>query len=132
MAAPRIAIVNDDTAFLRMMSLLLTEEGYETLLVQGPDDAHQRLRDEQPDMVILDIRMGEPEAGWQLLELLRLDPETTRIPVLVCSAAVQELRAKADILRDLRCDILPKPFDLDQLLAKVRNMLGQVEGSAPK
>lgn len=132
MASPRIAIVNDDTAFLRMMSLLLTEEGYETLLLHGPDKAHDQIRDEQPDLVILDIRMGAPEAGWQLLELLRLDPQTTRIPVLVCSAAVQELRAKADILRDLRCDILPKPFDLDQLITKVRDMLGQTESPPPK
>ncbi|HEX5506824.1 MAG TPA: response regulator, partial [Thermomicrobiales bacterium] len=84
----------------------------------------------RPDLVLLDIRMGHPEAGWQTLELLRLDPETTRIPVIVCSADTPFLRAKEGALRALRCDILEKPFDLDTLLAKVAAVLGAAGGEA--
>jgi CheY-like chemotaxis protein len=79
----------------------------------------------QPDLIILDIRLEHAETGWTVLECLRLDPKTTTIPVIVCSADSAFLREKALSLQQLRCDILEKPFDLDMLLEKVARSLEQ-------
>ncbi|HEX5504683.1 MAG TPA: response regulator [Thermomicrobiales bacterium] len=119
MAGPLIAVMNDDTAFLDLMHRLLTWEDYRCFVCKESERAYPLIKERRPDLVILDIRMGNPEAGWQVLELLRLDPATTRIPVLVCSADAPSLRAKEGALRALRCDVLEKPFDLATLLAKV-------------
>jgi DNA-binding response OmpR family regulator len=73
--------------------------------------------------VILDIWMETPEAGWQLLELLRLDPATATLPVLVCSADVVFLRAKEAQLLAEGYGVLVKPFGLDALLARVAALL---------
>src|SRR3982751_5493256 len=56
-------------------------------------------------------------------ELLTLDPETRSIPVIVCSAAIQNLRAHEPLLQKFGVDVLPKPFDLEVLLAKVQSAL---------
>jgi twitching motility two-component system response regulator PilH len=83
---PVIAVVNDDTAFLNLMYELLTDEGYSCFLHIVGSTAYEKIRDEMPDLVILDVRMDEPESGWHVFDLLKLDPETHDIPVIVCSA----------------------------------------------
>jgi CheY-like chemotaxis protein len=71
----------------------------------------------------LDIRLGTPETGWTILELVRLDPATAQIPVIVCSADTIFLRAKEEALHALHCDILEKPCDLDALLRTIALVL---------
>src|SRR6185437_13675027 len=115
----RIIVINDDTAFLHMMQTLLQEQGYEVMLQIEGSGAHGLVRDARPDLIILDIRMGSPDTGWMVLELLRLDPATRNIPVIVCSADVINLRAKEGMLRDQGYDVIEKPFDLDTLLTMV-------------
>ncbi|HET9014336.1 MAG TPA: response regulator [Thermomicrobiaceae bacterium] len=126
-ASALIAVVNDDSDFLEMMSTLLIDEGYRTVTAYSSKDAHDVIRRERPDLVILDIRMEQPASGWNLLDLVRLDPATTDLPVLVCSADALFLRAKADLLRAQRCEALEKPFDLDVLLERVRGMLAAAD-----
>lgn len=125
----RIMVVNDDTAFLHLMKELLTDEGYEVILHIHAETAWEAIRREQPDLVILDVRMERPEAGWTTLDLLRLDPQTTRIPVIVCTADAVQLRQKAEHLASLGYGALQKPFDLDHLLAAIRRQLGEHDGS---
>jgi DNA-binding response OmpR family regulator len=123
---PRIAVINDDTAFLTLMEELLEkEEGYEVRVCKEANNAYQFVKDFQPDLVILDIRVGHEENGWQILELLTLDPVTRPIPVIVCSAALHSLAEHQPVLENYGCDMLAKPFDLDALLAKVEAALGR-------
>lgn len=125
MAEATIAVVNNDTDFLDLMEELLRLEGYKTLICREGDRAYELMKRVQPDLIILDIRLEHAETGWTVLECLRLDPTTTAIPVIVCSADSIFLREKALSLQQLRCDILEKPFDLDMLLEKVARSLAQ-------
>ncbi len=118
-----IAIVNDNTDFLDLMYELLEGEGYRAKTYKVAQDAYHQLKEDQPGLIIVDIRMETPEAGWQLIELLRLNPATRPTPIIVCSADAQALREKAAHLRERDCDVLQKPFDLDDLLAKVATAL---------
>ena len=122
----RIAVINDDTAFLDLMrELLEDEEGYEVSICRESDDAHEFVRKHRPDLVILDIRMGGEESGWTILNLLTLDPSTRPIPLIVCSAAVQSLQEHQELLDRFGITALPKPFDLDTLLSTVREVIGR-------
>ncbi len=123
----RVTVINDDTAFLALMHDVLEDAGYEVSLHREGAQAHPRVREEQPDLVILDIRMEHPDTGWMVLELLRLDPATSHLPVIVCSADTIALRAKDGMLRHQGCDILEKPFDLDALLSLVDEKIGPPE-----
>lgn len=122
-----IAVINDDTAFLRLMQDLLVGEGYEvTLHIEG-DSAHDKVRESTPDLVVLDIRMEHQESGWMVLDLMRLDPRTHDIPVIITSADHTALHNKEAMLRRQGYEILEKPFDLDTLLEMIDNKIGPAE-----
>ena len=90
---PRIVVINDDTDFLSLMSELLTEVGeHDVEVCREGDHAYQFVKEKQPDLVILDIRIEGQEKGWAILECLTLDPKTRPIPLIVCSAAIRELQ----------------------------------------
>jgi CheY-like chemotaxis protein len=116
MKPPLIAVVDDDTAFLEVMSDLLIEEGYQVRTYTNGSEAYQQLKNAPPTLIILDIRYAAPESGWETLELLRLDPTTAPIPIIVCSADVMLFRAQSDRLAAMCVILLEKPFLIDELL----------------
>ncbi len=118
-----VIVVNNDSTFLELMEMLLKDEGMEVVSVKTSQSAFAHIEKEHPDLVILDIRLERPEAGWNLLQLIRLNPQTQNIPVIVCSADVRFLREKEQRLEEKGCCILEKPFDLDDLLATIQKAL---------
>jgi CheY-like chemotaxis protein len=126
----RIAVVNDDTVFLDMMAAVLSERGWDTRVYREGHNAFGELKRDPPDLIILDIRMGSPETGWTLLELLVLARETRDIPVIVCSAAIRDLQAHEETLQQYGVAILPKPFDIARLYTEVEQALASGKGQA--
>jgi CheY-like chemotaxis protein len=129
MAKPLITVVNDDTTFLGLMEELLGEEGYNTLIIKSSDTAYEVIKKKEPALVVLDIRMQSADAGFLILDLMRLDPATAQIPVIICSAATAFVRENEAHFRAMGCDILPKPFLLHELLTKVCSFLGPPPGT---
>jgi CheY-like chemotaxis protein len=130
MARPVVAVVNDDTQFLRLMEMVLSSAGYDTLIFFEGKTAFDDIRSNMPDLVVLDIRMESPESGWIILDLMRLDESTANIPVVVCSADHDQLLSKEDYLASKRAGVLRKPFDIDDLIAKVGQYLTPASDSA--
>jgi CheY-like chemotaxis protein len=117
-SAGKVVVVDDTPELLELIQALLEDEGYEVVLCQDATRAHAVVAQEQPHLVVLDLRMaGVTE--WEILDALKADAATARIPVLVCSGAADELRAAEPRLRSLGCDILLKPFEIDDLLRRV-------------
>jgi CheY-like chemotaxis protein len=120
----RIAVINDDTVFLELMRDLLENEAqYDVSICKEWDNAYQFVKDEQPDLIIQDIRIGGEEHGWTILNVLTLDPQTRRIPMIVCSAAISSLHEHQEMLTRFGIRALPKPFDLDALLETISETL---------
>ncbi|MDB5074832.1 MAG: response regulator [Chloroflexi bacterium] len=120
--AQSIAVINDDRTFLSLMCELLASEGYEPYAIPEASEAFHQLRAAIPDAIILDIRLGNP-TGWQVLELIKLDPNLAHIPVIICSADVRSLVERHDLLRKHGCRELAVPFTLDELLSMLREEL---------
>lgn len=121
----RIVVVDDDVAFLSLMQeLLVTEAGYELLPESRISQGYEHVKRTSPDLVMLDLADGTPNAGWDVLELLTRDPETCRIPVLLCTAATDQLHKCRQRTEELNVDVLSKPFDIDVLLQRVQSLIG--------
>jgi len=123
----KIAAINDDTVFLDLLYELLSEEGYEVHVLKEANSAFERVRELKPDAIILDIRMDHPVTGWQVLELIKLEPALTNVPIVICSADLIALRERATHLQSKGCEILAKPFDLDDLLGVLRRVMAPAE-----
>jgi DNA-binding response OmpR family regulator len=118
-----IAVVNDDKPYIDMMAEVLDDEGYSAVSCLAGAGAFTLIQREQPDLIILDLKLEQPDSGMNVLQMLRLNRETLHLPVIICSADTPFLMVKAHELRAHRCDILHKPFSLDDLLATiVRNL----------
>ena len=68
-------------------------------------------------------RMDRAENGWDILNLIKLDPDTEDTPVLVCSADVRALHAQTENFAREDIRSLEKPFNLDALLAHIEAAL---------
>jgi DNA-binding response OmpR family regulator len=121
-----IVVINDSPELLELAELLLREEEYDVKVGLLGTGALELIRTTRPDLVILDVRLPDV-SGWDVLQALKLDPQTSAIPILVCSAAVQELRSLESQLSRIGVDVLIKPFAIDSLLDKVRNLIGTDE-----
>jgi DNA-binding response OmpR family regulator len=124
MASPSILVANDDEVYLEMIQDLLTEAGYRRVLWHAGAGAFQRIRDEQPALLLLDINLSNPGHGWQTLNAVKLHPKTTHIPVILCSTDRHLFVAKVEMLRSMQCEFLEKPFDIETLLDKIASVIG--------
>ena len=123
MTSPLIGVVEDDEATREMMGRLLTDAGYRTALWPVGKDAHLMIRRQQPGLVILDLWLEDRDAGGMVLGLMKLDPATRHIPVLVCSANTHMLHARRARLKDQGYSVLEKPFLPEALLAEIAALL---------
>jgi CheY-like chemotaxis protein len=76
-----------------------------------------------PDLVLLDIRMEEPDTGWKVLARLRSEPETCETPVIMCSANLDRRDQIRDWAGVTKVFLLPIPFDVDDLFSIVAKAL---------
>jgi DNA-binding response OmpR family regulator len=120
---PHIAVYNDSHEILNLFEDLLASEGYRvsTAFMHTVDlDQTQRLG---PDLIILDYVLAGGGDRWDLLEALRTDPATRNIPVLLCSGASLLVAQREQDLQALGVAVIPKPFDIEELLAAVAGLI---------
>jgi len=122
----RIAIIDDDLVLAELARTLLAEEGFDVLVCSQWLEAHAFVVVERPDLVLLDLTLGDVEYGWRVLDHLTLDPSTRRTPVILWSGAHEALRARAPaLLPEHGIFVMTKPFDFEALLATVEEALRQ-------
>lgn len=120
--AKRILIVDDDALLRRSLAFNLEQAGYHTSNAESAEDALSMAQIEPPDLILLDI--GLP--GMDGLDALRQFKEKLKLPVIFLTARRREL----DEVLGLELgadDYITKPFDLNILLARIKNVLRHVE-----
>ena len=125
--AGRVLVVDDDDVIRQLITVNLELEGFEVIPAVDGQDALDKVKDAQPDVVTLDVMMPRVD-GWEAAARLRDDPETAHIKVILLSARAQE----SDIQRGERIGVdayLTKPFDPDELIDVVRRLV-DASGSA--
>ena len=121
----KILVVDDEDDILQFLELVLREKGYDVVTAAGGQDALTRAQIEKPDLVLLDIMMPQMD-GWEVLKLLRVDDETSQIPVAMLSART-EAKDRVQGLQEGAIDYICKPFALQELLDKIGTIFAQVE-----
>ena len=116
--ANRILVVDDDHNLLRGMQYGLEGEGYQVVTASDGQEALRLVYSERPDLIILDTMMPRLD-GWQVCRRVR---EMSDVPIIILTAKTE----KKDIIKGLDLgadDYLVKPFNAEELLARVRAAL---------
>lgn len=117
----RIFVVDDEPDMIKIATDLLEQEGFVVLSERHPVPALKKIRENPPDLLLLDVRMPELN-GFQVLQELKTDIKTKFLPVIVISVNTQE----TDVVLGLEMgadDYIQKPFRKRELLARVRAVL---------
>jgi len=117
----KILIVDDEPGLRDLVRINLEHEGFAVVQAENGVQGLDAVREEHPDLVIMDVMMPEMD-GWEACQKLR---EFSQVPVLMLTARVQS----QDIVTGLNSgadDYLLKPFNMDELMARVRALLRRV------
>ena len=123
----RVMIVDDDPDALALMENILTDDGFELVKVSNATEVGLKAAQMSPDLILLDFLMPEIN-GFEVCKALRKNELTRSIPIM----AVTCLSKEQDIERIFSCgadEYLAKPFRVDQLLDKVRDLIGRGRAS---
>jgi two-component system KDP operon response regulator KdpE len=121
----RVLVVDDEPQIIRALRITLRARGYEVVTAATGADALRVAADRHPDVVLLDLGLPDLD-GVQVVRRLR---ERTDVPVLVLSGRLQSV-AKVQALDAGADDYVTKPFDIEELLARVRALTRRAADAA--
>ena len=116
-----LLIVEDDLDTSEMLRVYFEAQGYRVVCAPTGRDALEKCRTEQPDLILLDVRLPDID-GFEVGQHLQNDVRTSRLPVIF----VTERRTRDDRIAGLKLgaiDYITKPFDVQELRLRVRNAL---------
>lgn len=117
----KIMVVDDNSGIIRLVEMILQQEGHEVLGVGSGLEALKKLLNFMPDLVLLDIMMPELD-GWETLQLIKEDKKLKNIPVaMLTSKSIVEALYLQDI--ENLVDYITKPFTHNSLIMKVEGIL---------
>lgn len=119
---PRVVIVDDSPEVLSVIGDVLRQAGpYQVSQVPGDSTRLSDITQASPDLLIVDLRLGGRDEGWRLVQAMRADPHLAEVPVVLCSADIQQLRERAEeIAATPDVVTLEKPFSIDELEVLLR------------
>mgnify|MGYP006279170767 FL=1 len=119
----RIMVVDDDPEALAMMEKLLMNEGFELVKVSNATEVGLKAAQLSPDLILLDFLMPEIN-GFEVCKALRENEMTRSIPIMAVTCLTKE-RDIERIFASGADEYLAKPFRVDDLLEKVRELIGR-------
>ena len=125
----KVFVIDDDIAILELIKINLELSGYNVQTSSDPIKGFQMIKQENPDLIILDVMMPEVD-GYSLALKIRQQDATKKIPIIMLTA-LGELDDKLKGFNSGVDDYLTKPFEIEELKARVLAVLNR-SGRAPE
>lgn len=125
----KILVVDDDPVFVQATKAVLESKNYQVSAAFDGDEGLQKVQDERPDLIILDVIMPTKD-GFTVCEQLKGNPELSKIPVLMLTAFAKKkgetsIPVSAGLTLEAE-DYIDKPVPPGELLSRVEKMLKRV------
>lgn len=123
--AKKILVVDDERHIVRLVEVNLTRAGYDVVSAYDGVEALEKVAEDIPDMIVLDVMMPRMD-GFEVLKNLQADPKYKDIPVIMLTAKAQD----ADIFKGWQSGVssyLTKPFNPKELLVFVQRIFQSLD-----
>ena len=122
-----VLVVNDTEEIIELFRDILEGMGHRvTATSYAPEDLEE-IKKVGPELVILDLIMGGEKQGWQLAQKMRMSRETEAIPIIICTAATEDVREQEGWLAANAIKVVLKPFSIEDLERAVTKALALTE-----
>ena len=127
--AKRILCIEDEPEMIDLIRLILGRRGFEVIGAAGGEEGLEKIRQEPPDLVLLDLMMPDMD-GWEVYQQMKADEKTKDIPVIVVTAKAQSIDKVLGLHIAKVDDYIAKPFSPQDLLNSVDKVFGERDPSA--
>ena len=118
----KIAIIDDDPDILDASGLVLASKGHEIVTATNPDDGYKIVKENKPDLIILDVMMNEPDDGFFLAQKFRKEKIFT--PIIMYTSVSKSIGMDFGVNEMVPVDeFVEKPISPEQLIEKVEKLL---------
>lgn len=126
MERKKILIVDDESKIRELLEVRLSAAGYEVIQAQHGEEGVERAKEHLPDLILMDVMMPRMDGG-EAVKCFQEDPATKDIPVIFLTAIItkeeEENQAFGIQLNAKQHRFIAKPFDLQDLLAQIKEVL---------
>ena len=118
----RVVCIEDEPEMIDLVRLILSRKGFEVIGANGGVEGLEKVRHEEPDLVLLDLMMPDMD-GWEVYQQMKADPALRDIPVVVVTAKAQSIDKVLGLHIAKVDDYITKPFGPQELLESVEKIL---------
>ncbi len=127
----KILVIDDDPDFLKLVSMMLESGDYTVVIAKNPQEGKEKLFEEKPNLILLDIMMDSLFDGFSLCHDIKTSEEFMEFretPVIFCSAVKDKAGSRFNFGPEAQGlkgpdDYIDKPVQLDDLLARIERLL---------
>jgi len=116
----KIMVVDDEEDVLETVAMVLEQNGFETITADNGKNGISEAKKHKPDLILLDVMMPDM-TGYEVVETLKQDARTKGIRIILLSATEDERKR---VMNGVVKDFIEKPFDIDDLVRRVRKAVG--------
>lgn len=120
---PYVLVVDDEPNIVLSLEYLMQQAGFEVITAEDGESALARIKEQTPDLLLLDISLPGM-SGFDVLETLRASPEHAQLPIIMLTAHGREVEREKGLALGAD-DYITKPFSTHTLVDKVRGVLGE-------
>lgn len=124
-----ILCIEDEPEMIDLIRLILGRRGFDVVGAAGGKEGLEKVRQEPPDLVLLDLMMPDMD-GWEVYQQIKADDKTKDVPVIVVTAKAQSIDKVLGLHIAKVDDYIAKPFSPQELLASVDKVFGTENLSA--
>ena len=124
----RILCIEDEAEMIDLTRIVLERKGYEVLGAVGGSRGLEMIKQEKPDLVLLDLMMPDI-GGWEVYRQIKADPELAQIPIIVVTAKAQSIDRVLGLQVAKVDDYITKPFGPKELLASINRVLSEKDSN---
>jgi CheY-like chemotaxis protein len=115
-----ILCINNSEEVLDLFCELLEEEGFRVTTQSYLDKDVHAIGVLKLDLIVLDYMWEHEDSGWSLLQMIKMNPKTMNLPIVLCTGAVRQVKELEAHLLDMQVAVVLKPFNIDRLVQKSR------------